>query len=97
MGERSARSRRRCRSLSESHSQLTASMHPLRLCACTGFSSRAVEWALARYCDAEVVWDVPDGRRAWSLLAGRLVQIDDDGRQARCSDEVPESHLVHWA
>ncbi len=30
------------------------------------------------YFDAEVVWELPDEQRAWSLLTDRLVEIDDD-------------------
>jgi SEC-C motif len=38
------------------------------------------------YYDAEVIWEVPDERRAWSRLAGRLVQIDDDILELHADD-----------
>ena len=38
------------------------------------------------YYDAEVVWEVPDEPLAWSRLADRLVQIDDDILELHAGD-----------
>jgi hypothetical protein len=38
------------------------------------------------YYDAEVVWEVPDEKRAWSRLADRLAEIDDDILELHAED-----------
>jgi hypothetical protein len=38
------------------------------------------------YYDAEVVWEVPDEKRAWSRLADRLTEIDDDILELHAED-----------